>query len=223
MKKVILVVCIAIVSAVALAFVFKDVIARNVIVRGFESVTGAPMEMGSVRFSFGGAVEAKGIKLFNPGSYSDRLMADIPEFTVTADIPQFLKGKVHLSLLKLSLKEIAVVRDAKGALNVDSLRALQPKGSGPAPQIAIDLVQYSVGKVTYRDYQLGITKEFDVNLSDSLSNVTDPMSLVKVILSKALKSTSIPELANLDVKGLKEAVKTNAIKKLKGSLEKLIP
>jgi uncharacterized protein involved in outer membrane biogenesis len=149
-------------------------------------------------------------------------MVDIPEIYVNYDLPALIKGTVHLPELRLDMKEFVVVRNAKGKLNLDALKPVQQnqagkkpqekpkeKSAGKMPQIKIDSFTLKIGTVIYKDYTKAgkpEIREFKVNLSESYTNVDDPVKLANLIVVKALANTSIASLTGFDLNRLKGSV-----------------
>jgi hypothetical protein len=145
-------------------------------------------------------------------------MVDMPEIYVNYDLPAIIGGKIHLPEVRLALKEFVVVKNADGELNLNALRTVQaqkegkaPSKSAPgkAPDIKIDSLKLSIGKVIYKDYSKSSApdvKEFNINLNESYAHVDDPYALASLIVVKALMNTSIASLTNFDLKGLQGTV-----------------
>jgi uncharacterized protein involved in outer membrane biogenesis len=177
------------------------VLFRNQIIKAgagatIKAISGVDMRIGSLNVGlFRPAVQIKDLKLFNPGAFPEKLMMDMPELYVKYDLPAILKGSVHLSELKINLKEFVVVKTVKGEINVNSLQALQPKqGGGKPPKIQIDVMELNVGKVVYKEFRASgepKVSEFKIDLHERYENITDPNVLVGLIVSKALRNTSI--------------------------------
>jgi len=207
MKKTVIVILIIPVILGGL-FLFKNVIARNLVSRGIKAITGLTLEIGSFDLGvFEPVIAVKDLKLFNPADYPDKLMVDLPAFYADYDPAAFLKGKVHFRQLQVNLKSLAVSKNAKGKVNLGSLEALKPKGSGPAPEIKIDKLVLDIGKVSYKDYSRQakpVIKEFNLNIHETYENIDNPQSLVKIILAKALMATPIADLARFDLSVLKK-------------------
>ena len=197
----------------------KDIIIKTSVEKGVELVTGLKLTIGSLNVGiFKPAVAIKNLALLNPAGFSDRAMLDMPEIYVNYDLLAILGGNIHLPEVGLGLKEFVVVKNAQGALNLDSLRTVQAqkegkhpsqKAPGKAPQIKIDTLRLSIGKVIYKDYSKGGTpevKEFNINLNESYTNVDNPYSLASLIVVKALMHTPIASLTNFDLKGLQDTV-----------------
>jgi len=213
MKKIIVVMVIILVLLVVF-YLAKNIIAKNTLSAGVKAITGLGLEIQDMNVGiFKTVVSVDNLKIFNPSAFTDRVMADIPEIYVDYDLGAFLKKKVHLEELRLNIKELTVVRDAKSQVNIGSLQALLPKQdkSQKMPEIKIDTLDLTIGKVIYKDYSLGELQvhEFNINLHERLQNITDPKMLAGLILAKALSKTNIASLVNIDLGPLKqEAIQT---------------
>jgi hypothetical protein len=74
---------------------------------------------------------------------------------------------------------------------------------------AKNCIELKIGKVVYKDYSRGtepFVQEFNVNLNERYSNITDPYKLVSLIVVKALWNTTIASLANFNLDGLKGTI-----------------
>jgi len=218
MKKIFSILVVVLVVIVVLAFV-KDLIIKTSVEKGVEVVTGLKLNIGSLRVGiFKPVVDIKNLRLLNPAGFPERTMVDMPGIYVNYDLSSIMRGKIHLPEVRLALKEFIVVKDSKGALNLDALRTVQAQKEGKspaqkapakAPDIKIDLLKLSIGKVIYKDYSKGGTpdvKEFNVNLNETYTNVDNPYTLASLIVVKALMNTSVASLANFDLKGLQGTV-----------------
>ncbi|MGE5308628.1 MAG: hypothetical protein ACM3OC_06065 [Deltaproteobacteria bacterium] len=204
MKKRTKIIIISAAAVVAVVFMLKDMIARSMVTAGFTAVTGAPMEMKKFSFSvLRSRVEAGDVRIYNPPGFTDtdRLMADIPSLALAVDVGSVFSGKPHILELKLDLAALVIVRNRKATLNIDSLRALQPKGGGKPPPMTIDLVQLSIGKLIYRDFALGspLERTFELEINEKFADITNPYSLVNAILARALSSANLEQIAGIDM------------------------
>ncbi|MFC1807633.1 hypothetical protein ACFL0T_04620 [Candidatus Omnitrophota bacterium] len=222
MKKLLIVVGIIVAIAVVLS-VGKNVIVKSAIESGTKAVTGLTLKMRGLNIGIiKTLVGIKELKLHNPKGFVDKVMLNMPEIFVDYDLGAIIKGKVHLNEMRINLKEFMVVKNEKGELNLDSLKVVQAqkegkkpetkekaKGKGKVPEIQIDRLSLKIGKVIYKDYSRGgkpKVQEFDVNLDEKYENITNPYSLVSLIVVKALMNTSIARLTNFDLGGLKGTV-----------------
>ncbi|MFH1063275.1 MAG: hypothetical protein V1747_10400 [Candidatus Omnitrophota bacterium] len=201
----------------------KNMIAKAAVTTGVKVVTGLNMQMESMNIGVVNTLLGiKGLVLYNPPNFEDKVMMDLPEIYVDYDLGAFLKHKVHLIEVRLDLKEFMVVKNKAGVLNLDSLTAVQtakktetaqkaaPK-TKPAekPQIQIDLMKLKIGKVIYKDYSKGAEpsiKEFDVNIDEKYENITDPETVVRIIVVKALADKTLSSLTNFKLGPLSDSL-----------------
>ena len=231
MKK-LMVSVLVIVVIVAVAIVFgRNILARTIIVSGIKNVCGVGVKIDSLDIGLP-SVSITGLKIYNPSGFTDRLMADIPEIYVEFDLPAFFKNKVHLSKLKLDIKEMDVILNDKGKLNVNSLALLVPKsGGGKPPQVQIDELGIKIAKVNYKGYFPGVgaqSKEFNPNIDKTLHSVTEPSKVAAEIMRDILSKIGIYNFAQFDVKGeVQKAVQQvgtaaeEAVQKTKQGVENL--
>lgn len=217
MKKITILILVIIGLILFLSFV-KDIIIRISVENAVELITGLKLNIGS--FNVGivkTSVDIKDIKLFNPKGFNDRIMLDMPQAYVDYDLPQALKGNVHLEEMRIDLKEFVVVKNEQGQLNIDSLKEVkeQKEGKKPqekekkAPKIQIDKLQLKIGKVIYKDYSQGSPakiEEFNINIDERYTNITNPNALVSLIVVRALVNTTISRLTDFDLDGLQGTV-----------------
>lgn len=146
-------------------------------------------------------------------------MLDMPEIFVSYDLPSIMKGKVYLPELRVSLKEFLVIKDKQGKMNLDAITGLaaskegvkkeEPsKAKAPAPEIQIDSFKLHLGKVIFKDYSKGApsVREFDIGLNEEYKNITNPNTLVGLIVMKVMLNTPIAALSNFDMGGLEDSV-----------------
>jgi hypothetical protein len=228
----------AIVFAILIAlFIGKNMIIKTSVTTGVKAMTGLKLSIRSMNVGvFKSLIGINGLQLHNPQGFEDELMIDFPEIYVDYNLGAFMKGKTHLEEVRLHLKEFIVVKNEAGELNLNSLKVVKAaedekggeeetkKGDGAKektkmPDIQIDLLALKIDRVIYKDYSKGGSpkvKEYNVNIDERYVDITDPQSLVRLIIVKALKNTTIARLANFDIgtlqKGLAETVRKTAAK-----------
>jgi len=211
----------------------RNIIVKNAVSKGVKTMTGLDLNLKSINIGiFKSLIGIKGLNLYNPSGFTDRLMVNIPEIYVDYDLGAFLKKKVHFEEMRLNLKELVVVKNKKGQLNLNALKVTQAKGekkeSSKKPKEAlkfkIDVLQLKIGKVIFKDYSQGPkpqTKEFNINIDERYKNITDPYEFSKLVITKALMNTTIGNLANIDLGPLKKGA-SDALKKVKEEASSMV-
>lgn len=208
---------------VALVFVgllvCRNVLVKIAIEQGVRATTGVRVSIQHLHLGLTQAsIDIRGLKLHNPWGYRDRVMLDAPQVAMAMRAGELFKGKIHLTSVKLHVKEFVVVKNAKGEVNINALTPVQQgrkkqtrpaKPSGKAPSIRIDALEYSIGTVVYKDYSAGgapKVQEFPLNISRKYTNVTQPAFIVSAIIADAVARTAVARLANVDISGVKTVV-----------------
>ncbi len=217
----------AIVLAILIALFFgKNMIIKTSVTAGVRAMTGLKLSIRSMEFGiFKTLIGINELQLYNPSGFVDELMIDAPEIYVDYDLGAFMKGRTHLEEVRLNLKEFIVVKNEAGELNLDSLKVINGKEKKvetdggeeketKMPDFQIDILELRIDKVVYKDYSKGTppkVNEYNVNIDERFENITDPKTLVRLVILKALKNTAIARLANFDLgklqKGLTDTVR----------------
>ncbi len=218
MKKWIVIVVCALIGLLILGLV-KDVVIKAAVETGAQVVTGLKLKIGSFKVGLiNTLVDIKNLRILNPSGFKDKNMLNMSEIYVDYDLPAIFSGKIHLTEARINMQEFTVVKNEKGELNLDSLKVVQSQKSGGKPQeksaakipnIQIDKLNLKIGKVFFKDYSKGVeprVTEFNINIDEEYKNITNPYSLVNLIVVKALMNTSIAKLANFDLKGMQNSV-----------------
>jgi len=220
MKKLLTFVAVIFLILVGLCFA-KNIIAKVAIEKGVQAATGLKLKMAKLDIGLLKThVGIDELQLFNPPEYSDRVMLDMPEIFVNYNLSDLFKGKVHVEDFRLHLKEFVIIKNADGELNLNALKVVkkqeekpakeaEPKEKGKALEMQIDNLELHIGKVIYKDYSKGgepRVKEFNINLNESYSDITNLDAIISLIIVKAMMNTTIGSLANFDVGGLQGSI-----------------
>lgn len=199
----------------------KNGIVKFAIEKGVKQVTGLKLSIGELSVGIATTrIDIKNLKLHNPRGFEDKLMLDMPEIYVDYDLPAFFRGKIHLKDMKIDMKEFIVEKNTRGDLNLDSLKmtkkeeAPEKKKEAKPMEMQIDSLDLKVGKVLYKDYSQGgkpAVQEFDVNIHENYTNITDLKSLISLIMSKALMKTTISKLTNFELNKLTDSISSQLI------------
>jgi hypothetical protein len=238
MKRKVIMIPAIVFGILILLFIGKNMIIKTSVTTGVKAMTGLKLNIRSMNIGvFKSLISINGLQLHNPQGFEDDVMIDLPEIHVDYNLGAFMKGKTHLEEVRLHLKEFIVVKNEAGELNLNSLKVVKAaeddekggteetekgdseKEKTKMPDIQIDLLALKIDRVIYKDYSKGGSpkvKEYNVNIDERYVDITDPQSLGRLIIVKALKNTTIARLANFDIgtlqKGLAETVRKTAAK-----------
>ncbi len=225
-------VLIVIVAILAAAALMKNLIIQNVLAAAISKVAHVPARVGSTKVSFSAAsASVKDFRLMNPSGFKDRVMLDIPLISIDFNPADLWKGLIHFEELRLDLKEVVVVRNKDGRMNIDAVKPKESEkrdavkkdeakkqGKGKPAKLQIDKLYLSVGRVVYKDYTQGDkpkVEEFNVNIRDRVyTNIQEPRGLVSLILVETLTKTTLSRLGTIDLGSLE----SEATRALTGSL-----
>jgi hypothetical protein len=120
--------------AVVLLIVFLlsfNSIVRVLIEHNIRKQTGMDAEIGRVEVGWTEPTfEIRDMKIYNPPAFGGTPFLDIPEIHVEYDRRALLTGNLHLTLLRLNLEELDIVKSRKGELNLFALGKMPQKKSG---------------------------------------------------------------------------------------------
>ena len=186
----------------------KNMILKAAVTIGAGHVTGAKVTI--KKFSLGifsQSIHIKEFRMYNPKGFPKEVMVDIPEIRIDCDIPALLGGKLHLPLVILDLKELMLVTNKDGQLNVDALKVAQtddtkaeePKDSSKKSEkkkkseplaMQIDVLKLNLGKLVQKDYSKGDTPEIkviDIGINDkTYKNITSAQQFITLVLVESM-------------------------------------
>jgi hypothetical protein len=219
MKKIVLVAVGVLIGLLVLSAA-KDLVIKVSVENAVSIVTGLKLSIKGLNVGIiRPVVDVKGLRIYNPPSFQERIMLDMPQIYVDYDLPAILRKDIHLRKVVIDLKEFMVVKNSKGELNLNSLKVVQDqkKGRVPAakgralraPKIRIDDLHLKIGKAVYKDYSTGpdpLVREFNINMDERYTGINDLYSLVSLIVVKSLANTNISSVANFDIGGLQNTL-----------------
>jgi hypothetical protein len=189
---------IAVVILFAGIFIFKDVIIKTGGARIASSLLGAHVDIDQFSWDIlSQKVVIKGLVVHQPPGFGNGSFIDIPEIVVGYDLVALCKGQIHMPLVALDLREMSVVKDTQGHLNIDAIKVFHPdkKEKLETPAFQIDALRLNIGKVIYKDsFKKPVPQilVYDVHLKDkTFKNINNFPKLVTVVMMQALKPTAI--------------------------------
>ncbi len=207
MKKIFIIFAVLAIS-VAGVVLAKNQIAKASVVGAARALTGLNLTIGRLDVGImNQRLVVADLRLGNPASFKDPIMVDLHELYVNYDLAAMMQKRVHLRELRIDLREFYIIKNTDGTLNLDALKPAEDKDKKPAASkggqlpVQIDTLHLRLGKIVYKDYSAGgspSTQEFVLNLDETYQNVTDPKSIVPLIIGKVLMNTTIGQLANIN-------------------------
>ncbi len=199
-------ICLAVIVGLIL---FRNVLIKNAVTIGASQVMGAKVTLDSFKMGiFKQSVRIKGFKIYNPKGFPKEILIDIPEVSVDYSLPDLLGGKIHLPLLVVNLKEMSVVKNKEGLLNVNALKVAQKDDEAPKEdkkekkkskkkskplKMQIDEMKLVVGQVVYKDFTKGDPKieVTDVGIDKTFKNISSAQELASIVMVQAMGATAI--------------------------------
>lgn len=202
-KALAIVLVVAIIS-VSLNFLV-DMSARAAITIGGEKMLGTPIHMGGLSIGLiRPSIAIKDMVVYNPKDFPKGILLDIEKAGVSIDAGALLRGKLKFSEIYVDLKEVGVVKNADGKLNVDSLKVVQDKEGAskkdetkPAEKFPLRISKFtlSMDRVVYKDYSAGEIpdiKVYKVGIKEKTYwDVDSAEQLVFLLLLEGMKPTMI--------------------------------
>lgn len=236
-----IIVILVVVLAVVLAA--RNVIVKFVVEKGVEAATGLPLNIQKLDLGLSAThIEISGLNLLSSKEFNNEVMFSSPEIFVDYDLGAILRGKIHLEDIRLDFERLVIIKNKEGNMNLDALKpktgeegkeapAQKPKEGGAQtkaepPRVKIDHLEIKVGKIIYKDYSQGpepVIKEYNVNISEEMNNVTDPQNLLGVIAAQAMAKTALTSLGDFNIDAFKGelVVPEEAVNMIKNQVDAL--
>jgi hypothetical protein len=226
-------------TAVLIVFFFlaKDIIVRIILERTVESLSGLRISMDSVNVGvLNTSVRVRGLTIFNPASFPDKMMARINHLYVDYDITSGLRREIHIRDMIFDVGLVNVVKNAKGENNLNSLKVVKSleeidkgkKAKNGLPRIRIDRLHLKGDKVVYKNYAAApypAVTEFECKVDERYENITNPYQLVSLIVSRSLVRTSPSTIIGFDLAPLQNqfhGAMSHGIEAIKNTYECLL-
>lgn len=225
MKKILVVLAVLVVLVAGLGL-GKNVLAKSLVEKTVHIATGLKLKMSSLKIGILKTnISINQLRLMNPKGFKDPVMLDVPEIAVDYNLRDIIGGNIHLEDVRFDLKEVLIVKNTDGSLNIDAIKSAGSKGGAsqkstekpaetakPADTsakkpvtIAIDHLYLKIGRVVYKDYTAGVNPKvmtFDLNLNEEHRNITNINSLIGIIVLRVMTQTTLGAITNFDPSGL---------------------
>ena len=172
----------------------KDAIGKAAAEQQIRAQTGMDVKIG--RFSIGllsPVVTIENFKLYNTPEFGGTPFLDIPELHLEYDRAAFARRQLRITLLRLNLAELTLVRNDRGKTNIASFAAAPAravKTTNMVQFIGVDVMNLSVGKAHFIDLiNPSKNREFNANLQNQVfRNVKTTGDLYGVLILLWLRS-----------------------------------
>lgn len=192
-------VVLAIVLAVA-AVLLKDTVARNLAEQRIRRETGFDAKIGRLELGLlAPTLRLENFTLYNPAEFGGSPIFDISELHLEYDREKFARGKVHLKLLRLGLRELHIVENQQGRTNLvdllakvapETLDASSSKSNRSSTFTGVDMLNLSIEKVRYTNLNRPRrNQEIKLDLRNQLvQNVRKEEDLVAILFKILLRA-----------------------------------
>lgn len=204
---------------IASFFLAKDLIVKAILEKTVERLSGLKISIDSIEVGiFNTSVRVKGLTIFNPASFPDKVMTKINHLYVNYDINSALAREIHIRDMVFDVGLVNVIRSENKENNLNSLKIIKAledidkgkKARNGMPRIRIDRLRLKGGKVVYKDYTKApypLMTEFEVRVDEEYENITNPYELVSLIVSRSLVKTSPSNIIGFDLTPFQNQVK----------------
>lgn len=189
---------VAVIVAIFAVGIIKDQVIRGIVTVSATGMTGAPVHMDGLSLGlFNQTVRISGLRVYNPKGFPRGILVDIPKIKVSIDLGALFKKRLHLKEVEFDLKEMILVKNKDGVLNVDALKVTKETGKKEEPKEAmpmqIDELRLSIGRIIVKDYTgpKPIIEVHDINSKKISKNITSAHQLVMLVLMEGMKSAGI--------------------------------
>jgi hypothetical protein len=206
MKKKSSIIWIVVIVFVLIITVGKDFLIKTAVTSFGSKIVGAPIEIGGFSLSLlSQKIRITDFKLYNPPGFPHEPMVYLPEIRLDYDVAAFFGGKLHARLIIVNMKEMVVVINKEGKLNVDSLKIIEEQKKKAqekkteekqeAPPFHIDLMKLTFEKVVVKDYsksEAPSVQAHDIGFKEKeFKNIDSVPQLATLILWQGVSHTAI--------------------------------
>lgn len=194
MKKFLIVLGIVVVSLACIAII-NNLIIKSMVTTVVSHIVGAPVHMNDLSLNLvSSTIRISGFKVFNPRGFPEGVLISCPKINIIFDRTTLLKEKRHFLLMEIEIKEVGLIKNKEGKLNIDSLKIVQQPNSSSLIPMQIDLLNVSIGSIKYSD-STAVTDQglrvYDVNRCKIYKSISTAQQLFLLILAEPLKAAAI--------------------------------
>ena len=211
-----------------LLFVGRNIFIKVAVETGVSIITGMKMKIGKLNIGiFKTEFGIQDVVVFNPKSYEEPVLLDLPEIFIDYNLKDIIGGLIHLEKLVFDLKTFNVVRNSSGKLNLSELipenkgqtktkevkENSKAETKGEPLKFQVDSFDLRFGKLSFINYEGSVEKPkinaFEMNLNEHYENITTPHFLVALIVQKAILKAAYAKVTGFDMSGVQNAFKSS--------------
>jgi len=173
----------------------RDWIAKELAERQIRAATGMEPEIGDFSFS---VLDPKltfgNLKLYNPAEFGGTLFLDVPELHIEYDRAALWRHELHITLMRVNLHEVDVVKNAAGVTNIMSfVNTMAPRKSGGGGRAVAPLNGYKFTGIDLLNLSIGTVKFVD--LKDQRRNRMVVIGIQNQIYTNVVSPADLPGLS----------------------------
>ena len=173
----------------------REWVAKELIERQIRVTTGMEPETGALSF---GVLDSKvtfdNFKLYNPAAFGGTLFLDVPELHIEYDRAALRRHELHITLMRVKLHEMDVVKNADGATNIMSfVNKMAPRKSGGGGRTVAPLNGYKFTGIDLLNLSIGTVKFVD--LKDQHRNRMVVIGIENQIYTNVVSPANLPGLS----------------------------
>jgi len=206
-KKVFLWVGIVLVVVVVVLLLGRNFAHKTGVQSGVKKSLGMKLAISKINVGlFRSDIRVEGLTVYNPEGFEGELLADLPLIFVDYELGPMFKDKIHLSEVELNLKELVVVRNKKGEVNLNRLKAVAagrretPAEKAPEKkrEMKIDRLVLTIDRVKFVDYSAaGGPKVLEIRIGvdhEEFTNLSSVDDIVRVVALRTIVSAGLTDI-----------------------------
>ena len=177
----------------------------------------ATHSIGSLDFGiFNSKIAIEGLRIENPPGFGGGEFIDAPEISVGYVLKSFFAGRADFTEVRLNVKELNVVENREGKLNVEAWgrdrketgKGRGGKGGGGESEekkpfeFKVDLLKLRIDRASFTDLASGKTEVYDLGIDEEFRNVTGLDDIIRVVTVTALQNNLFRKATGVNIKGL---------------------
>ena len=185
---------------VVLAFVIivlanREWILKALAERQIREATGLDAEIGHFSFNLlSPKVTFENLKVYNKPEFGGTLFLDLAELHAEYDLAALRRHELHITLLRVNLRELDVVKNQAGATNLAAATdTLAPRKAGGGERVIAPLNGYQFKVIDVLNLSIAAVKFVD--LKDPQRNRTANIRIENLIFTNVMSSADLPGLS----------------------------